>query len=71
MSKTLTIKACGCMVKSDGQVFIIYCSKHKAAPEMYEALDKTAALLEDIFEYREHPDEIAIARAALKNARGE
>ena len=70
MSKTLTIKACGCMVKRDsgGQVFIIYCSKHKAAPDMYEALE---------WAYRVHGDHggplglgPAMA-AALKKAKGE
>ena len=39
MSKTLVIKACKCMVKKDdGQVYIDYCPKHKAAPDLYEAL---------------------------------
>ena len=42
MSKTLVIKACKCMVKRDsgGQVYIDYCPKHKAAPDMFEALEK-------------------------------
>ncbi len=30
---------CGCFIfKEDGKVFIEYCPKHKAAPDMYEAL---------------------------------
>ena len=63
---------CGCSVKIDWpNKVIVYCPMHAAAPDMYEALDKTAALLEDIFEWREHPDELIEARAELKKARGE
>ena len=30
---------CGCFIfKEDGKVFIEYCPKHKAAPDLYEAL---------------------------------
>ena len=36
-----------------------------AAPDLYEALDKTVELLDDIFKYREHPDEIAIALSLI------
>ena len=53
---------------SGGQVFIIYCSKHKAAPDMYEALE---------WAYRVHGEHGgplglgAAMAAALKKARGE
>ena len=39
---TLVVEKCGCYVQQDThleeKVSIVYCPKHKAAPDMYEAL---------------------------------
>ena len=40
-SGCFAVPDCGCAPSSDGEA-ICYCSKHAAAPEMYEALEKIA-----------------------------
>lgn len=59
--KILTTKDCGCQVleleerqgKSGIYYSIEYCAKHKAAPDMYHALN---IVLDDYEEYPEHLD---------------
>ena len=74
MSETLVIKACKCMVKKDdGQVYIDYCPKHKAAPDMYEALEAITGAFNGGLEWM-GPDTLTameMGKAALAKARGE
>ena len=46
---TLVVEKCGCYVQQDTygeeKVEVVYCPKHKAAPEMYEALKELCANL--------------------------
>ena len=67
---------CGCLLGNNTvtkEVFISYCSKHAAAPDLFEALIKIlpAALWMDRHgreDYMYWPDRIKMAQAALELA---
>jgi len=43
---------CGCQIrqKMNDDLFIEYCSKHKAAPDIYEALENLREILDNLIQ---------------------
>ena len=63
MAKLKHTMACGCVVAIDYDetLALIYCPKHAAAPELYEALKA----VDEYFE-APYPDNMALKRVAVK-----
>ena len=69
--KLLLKEYCGCVVIQDqtADAYIVYCPKHKAAPDMYEACRKGLELLSiNLEQYRGTVSELL--REALAKAEG-
>ena len=67
MTKSKRVMNCGCIVglDYDGTLKVFYCPKHKAAPELYEALKEM--LYDDIPGTQAiRLAEVAIAKAEVK-----
>ena len=77
MAKLKRTMSCGCIVALDydGTLAIFYCPKHKAAPEMYEALKNAVIAMASMYRLQEYTEtevihELMPFKAALAKAEG-